>query len=323
MAKPKDMAKLKDRLDRVQRARPWLAFPYAVIKKFGEDRAGQQAALLAYYGFFSLFPLLLASVTILGLVLRDNPQLRDDILRSALAQFPVIGDQIGQNVRALSASGFALVAGLAGALWGGLAGVKAMQNAMDHVWDVPVRAQPKLLKQVVRGLLMLFVLGGFTLVATGLAGTGTEGESVPVVVRVFTFPLSILVNVAVFMLAFKILTEARVGWREVFPGALLAGLAWTGLQAVGNYYVGTRLRNASELYGFFGIVIGLLSWLYLAAQITLLCAEINVVRAKKLWPRSLSVEPQTEADERALTAHAKVEERAEGEQVQVAFDRTG
>jgi YihY family inner membrane protein len=311
--------KIKARVDAfLQRPGP-IGFLWGVWKKFGDDRAGQQAALVAYYGFFALFPLMLVLVTVLGIVLRNNPQLQDDVLSSALAQFPIIGDQIRENIHSLSRSGIALVIGIGGALWAGLGGIKAMQNAMDQVWGVPRRAQPGVITQLVRGLLMLLVLGAFTLVATGLAGVTTSGESVPVYVRAFTFPLSLAVNVLVFLLAFRILTVAEVRWGDVLPGAVVAGFAWAGLQAVGNYYVGTQLKNASALYGFFGVVIGLLSWLYLASQTTLLAAEINVVRKFRLWPRSIGPDPVTDADRRALERYAKVEERSDSEKIEVRF----
>ena len=143
--------RIKASINHFQQKRPLLAFPYGVMKKFGEDRAGEQAALLAYYGFFSIFPLLLFAVTVLGMVLRNNPDLQERILTSALAQFPIIGDQIRENVNGLGNSGVALVIGLGGALWAGLAGVKALQNAMDHVWDIPIRRQPGTPARIGRG----------------------------------------------------------------------------------------------------------------------------------------------------------------------------
>jgi hypothetical protein len=130
------------RADHVQRERSPLAVALATIKKFGEDRAGQLAALIAYYGFFSLFPLMLAFVTILGLVLEEDSSFRQGLVDSALSQFPVIGDQIKTNVNSLQGSGLALALGVGGALWAGLGGIKAAQNAMDQVWDVPVKRQP-------------------------------------------------------------------------------------------------------------------------------------------------------------------------------------
>ena len=315
------LARFRKSVDRYQRRHIWVGFPYAVLKKFGEDKSGQLAALVAYYGFFSLFPLLLVLITLLAIVLRSNPELQNRVLDTAVSQFPIIGDQIRQNISGIARSGVALIIGLASALWAGLAGIKAMQNALDHIWDVPVRRHPPIWVQLLRGIVMLLVLGAFVFVATGLAGVGTEGESVSLIARLFTFPLSLFVNVIVFLLAFKLLTVAEIGWRDVLPGAVIAGLAWAGLQAIGNYYVGNQLKNASEMYGLFGLVIGLLSWLYLASQVTLLAAEVNVVRTRKLWPRSLGNKPETAADRRALAAHAEVEERVEGEEVGVRFEK--
>lgn len=104
---------------RVQQRHSSTSFPVEVVKKFGDDRASDLAALMAYFAFFSLFPLLLALVTVLGLGLRNNPSLQQRVLDSALSQFPIIGDQLA--VQGLSGSVVALVVGLAGAVWSGLA----------------------------------------------------------------------------------------------------------------------------------------------------------------------------------------------------------
>lgn len=280
--------RFRARLDDVARRRPAIGFPVAVVKKFGEDRAGQLAALIAYYGFFSLFPLMLVFVTVLGFVLRGHAELQARILGSALGQFPIIGDQIRENVGSLSGSALALAVGLAGALWAGLAGVKAAQRAMDTVWNVPMKDRPRFAKATLRAVAMLGVLGGFSLVATALAGVSAGGTDTSMPLKVAGMFASAAVNVVVFVLAFKILTVAELSWRDVLPGAVAAGIAWSVLQSTGSYYVGHQLKNASQTYGFFAVVIGLLSWLYLGAQTTLLCAEINVVRVRKLWPRSIA-----------------------------------
>src|SRR5438128_6085182 len=125
-------------VDDFQQRRRWLAFPFAVFKEFGDDQAGNLAALIAYYGFFSLFPLLLVLVTVLGFVLHGHPGLQDRVLNSTLGQFPIIGDQLRTNVHSLQGSGFALAIGVGGTLYGGLGVGAAAQNAMNEVWDVPV-----------------------------------------------------------------------------------------------------------------------------------------------------------------------------------------
>ncbi|HEX6400492.1 MAG TPA: YhjD/YihY/BrkB family envelope integrity protein [Actinomycetota bacterium] len=310
------------RADDEQRRRPFLAFPLAVLKRFGEDRAGQLAALIAYYGFFSLFPLLLAFVTLAGIVFRESDT-QERLVDAALAQFPVIGEELRANLHTLPGKGLGLAIGIGGALWAGLAGIKAAQNAMDHVWNVPMKRQPSFPLAVLRALVMLITLGTFLTLATFTGGVVAGTEDAPVWLRVVGVAGTTVLNVLIFLVAYRVLTVEDVRWRDVFPGALVGGIAWTVLQGVGGYLIGHRMESASETYGFFAVVIGLLTWIYLGAQVLLLGAEINVVRAKRLWPRALDPERRTPADERALRGHAEVEERREEENVEVHFSDQG
>jgi YihY family inner membrane protein len=309
------------RADAVQRRRPVLGFPVAVVKKFGEDRAGQLAALIAYYGFFSIFPLLLALVTLTGLV-AEGSDVGDRIVDAALLQFPVIGDELRRNIGALPDKGLGLAVGLAGALWAGLGGIKAAQNAMDHIWDVPIRRQPSFLIAVLRASLMLATLGIFLVLASFLGGVAAGTSEVSGLVRLAGVLGSLLLNLVVFLVAFRVLTVEDVSWSDVLPGAVIGAIGWAGLQTFGGYLIGHRMDSASETYGFFAVVIALLAWIYLGAQLVLVAAEINVVRARRLWPRALDPASMTQADERALRAHAEVEERREEEEVRVDFGTT-
>jgi membrane protein len=309
--------------DRVQRERSALAIVHATIKKFGEDRAGQLAALIAYYGFFSLFPLMLAFVTILGFFLEEDSSLRQQLVDSALAQFPIIGDQIRENVKSLQGSGLALALGVGGALWAGLGGIKAAQNAMDQVWDVPVKRQPSFPVAILRAVIMLVTLGVFVLLAGFLGGIAAGTEDAPIALRVPGIAGTLMLNVLVFLVAFRVLTVEDVSWGDVWPGAVLAAVLWTILQALGGYVIGHRLESATETYGGLAVVIGLLSWLYLGAQVTLFGAELNVVRSRRLWPRALDPQDMTPADRRALRGLAKVEERREDQVVDVRFEAGG
>jgi YihY family inner membrane protein len=314
-----------ERVDRYQQSRSWAAFPVAVFKKFGDDRAGNLAALIAYYGFFSLFPLLLVMVAILGFIIRGHPSLRASIINSTLAQFPIIGDQIRHNVKALSgpSAGVGLGVGTAVALWAGLGVTQAAQNALNDIWDVPIKRRPNFLQSRLRGLIMLAVLGTMSLGSTFLSGLGTATGDLGVALRVLGFAGSGLLNLGVFLLAYLVLTQRDVPWRAAFPGAVFAAVGWTVLQAIGTLYVSHTLKGATQVYGFFGFVIGLLAWIYLGAQILLLGAEINVVRAKHLWPRSLKQAPLTTADERTFVRKAGVEERIPQETVDVSFAKPG
>lgn len=312
--------KILRRADRQHQQRAWIAFPYAVIKKFGDDHAGNLAALIAYYGFLSLFPLMLVFVTLLGMFLADNPELQDTIKASALADFPVLGEEIRKNVRSLRGSGLALGIGLALALWAGLGVMKVMQTAMNTVWNVPYRHRPNFWLSLLRALLMLVVLGVITVgsAAAGSVGAGSDSWLLATV----GIAISVVLNLILFLLAFRILTAEDVTWSDVFPGAMVAAVAWTALQALGGYYVSHQLQGASDTYGTFATVIGLLAWIYLGAQVTLFAAEVNVVKKRRLWPRAIVQPPLTDADERALTGYAEQEERRPEEDVNVRIEDT-
>jgi membrane protein len=312
------------RFDDYQRTHPWMGFPIAVAKKFSDDRAGYLAALVAYYAFFSLFPLLLVLVSSLGFVLGRNSEFQQKVLDSVLTQFPIIGDQIKENVSSIQGSGFALGIGIAGTLLAGLGVIQALQFGMDEIWNVPFTRRPNFIVSRLRGLLMLAVLGGGTIAATVLAGVGAGGTS-----GVWSIPLraagligSVALNFGLFMVAFHVLTVAKVSWADLWPGASLAAVAWAILQVLGSFVVGRQLKDASQVYGFFGIVIGLLSWLYLGGQVTLFAGEVNVVRARSLWPRNVDKKaPPTPAEEKALSRLAHEEQRHPGEDIDVDFDR--
>ena len=310
------------RLDRFQQRHPAVGFPLAVRQKYADDQGGYLAASVTYYAFFSIFPLLLVLVTLLGYALEGDPDLQRRVLDSALADFPVIGPQLQTNVHSLQGSVPALAVGIGIALWAGTGVALALENALDHIWGVPIRRRANPLLARLRALLWIAVLGGVTLVATVLGSASAVAAYGPAV-RILALIVSFGINLAVFLAVFRVLTSHGPSWRDVLPGALVAALAWEILQTVGGYIVDRQLRDASNTYGIFAIVIGMLSWLYLAANVTLLSAEINVVTSRKLWPRSFSLlgeQPLTAGDEDSLRQRAGVEERRADEDVQVEFD---
>jgi membrane protein len=310
------------RLDRFQQRHRVLAFPFAVRQKFAEDQGGYLAASVTYYAFFSIFPLLLVLVTLLGYALDGDPDLQRRVLDSALADFPVIGPQLEDNVHSLTGSATALVIGIGVAVWAGTGVALAVENALDHIWGVPIRRRANPLMARLRALLWIAVLGGTTILGTVLASASAIANYGPAV-RLVALIISLAINIAVFLAVFRVLTSHRPSWRELLPGALVAAFAWEILQTLGGYIVDHQLRHASNTYGVFAIVIGLLSWMYLGAMVTLLSAEINVVRAHRLWPRSFSLiseQPLTLGDEDALRQRAGVEERRADEDVSVAFE---
>jgi membrane protein len=304
-------------LDRAQQRSPRLSFLAAVVKKFSDDQAGQLAALIAYYGFVSLFPLLLVLVTVLGFVLQGDPSEQKRILDGALGQFPLVSDQL--KLHSLTGSDIALAVGVLGSLLAGMGITGATQNAFNRIWSVPFKDRPNFLLARLRGLRMLAVLGTLSIVSTTAAGfVGSSSHAAPAVVTGVLVAFAF--NLALFMTAFKLLTAVEVPWRDLLPGVIVAVVCWQLLQHLGGFYVDHELKRTGPLYGVFALVLGLLAWLYLGAQLTIFAAEINVVRLRRLWPRSFFSDPLLDADRRALRSSAEVEERVDEESVAVSFD---
>jgi membrane protein len=258
-----------------------LALVLAVRRKYSEDHAGYLAAAVAYYAFLSIFPLLLVLVTLLGYALQGDTDLQRRVLDSALADFPVIGPQLQDNVHSLHGNALALVAGIAVALWAGTGVCLALEHALDRIWGVTGKRRAGFVWARLRAVAWLGVLGGVTLAGVLAGGLSTSTASYGTGVRAAGIVVSLLVSFTVFVTAFRVLTSASPSWREVLPGAIAAAVAWELLLTIGGYYVSHELRHASRTYGVFALVIVLLSWLYLAATITLLAAELNSVLAPR------------------------------------------
>ncbi len=304
-------------LDRVQQRTRGLRLLAAVFKKFSDDGAGQLAALISYYAFVSLFPLLLVFVTILGYVLQNNPGEEKKILEGTLGQFPIIRDQL--KLQPLTGSTTALVVGLVLALLAGLGITNAAQLAFNRIWDVPYKHRPDFIRTRLHGLGMLAIFGTLMIISSAAAGfVGASSHGAATVAG--GVAVAFVVNLVFFMTAFKVLTARELSWRDLWPGVIVAAVCWQLLQHLGGYYIEHELKRTGPLYGVFALVLGLLAWLYLGAQLTIFAAEFNVVRVRRLWPRSFFAAPLLEADKRALTSSAEVEERVEEENVEVNFE---
>jgi membrane protein len=304
-------------IDRRQQQIPGVRFVAAVYKKFTDDQAGQLAALISYYAFVSIFPLLLAFVTILGFVLEGHPGDREKILHGTLGQFPILSEHL--TLSSLKGSGAALAIGVVGALLAGMGVTSAAQNAFNRIWHVPFKDRPNFIFSRLRSIAVLAILGTLMIVSTAAAGfVGASSHGALAVIAGVL--VAFAVNVALFMAAFTLLTAADASWREYLPGVIVAAILWQLLQHLGGFYVDHSLKHTQALYGIFALVLGLLAWLYLGAQLVIFAAEVNVVRVRRLWPRSFFSDPLLDADRRALRSSAEVEERVEQENVEVSFD---
>jgi membrane protein len=309
------MGALLHRIDLFQRERPWTAIPVAVVKKFGDDGANREAALIAWWAFFSMFPLLLLFTAILGFVLAGDQGLQDSIRTSALSNFPVLGPSLARGT--LNGSGKALVVGVVGALLSGTAVTLAAQDAFNKIYAVPRRERPDPLRARLRGLGLLLTLGALQIVATGATAVvaGLGGFAV----GLLGTAAGLLVNLLLFFAVFRLLTDGSVPTAHLRPGIVTAAILWTVLLRVGGIYTEHVVKDAGNTYGTFAAVIGLLTWLYVGARVVVYSAEFNSVLTARLWPRSLLGEPQTEADFRAKAAVARVEEQVDDERITANF----
>lgn len=325
------MPRVTDWLDRFQQRHRWAGFPLAVVYKFADDQGPYLAALITYYGFLSLFPLLLLLASILGFVLEGNPDLQGRILDSALRQLPVIGEELG-DPQGLPGNGPAVVIGGLVALYGALGFAQALQNALNIAWSVPRHRRPNPLMARLRSVLIVGTAGLAVLATTVVSVLASRFEANDSLFNGWTVVpialVAIAINTAIFAVAFSISTAAHVSRRDVLPGAVTAAVVWQVLQLFGAAYVKNVVNDSGTTYGVFAIVLGLLAWIYLATVGVVVSAEINVVRSKRLYPRSLLTPftdnvDLTRADQRVYTDAAEAQSHKGFEDVDVSFHHDG
>jgi len=294
------LARLGERADRLQKRTRPTAVAVATFKRFSEQRTANLAAMVAFWGFFSIFPLLLVFVTVLGWVLPSSS--KASVLGHVASLFPLID---ARNVTRLTGTAWALIVGAVSALWSGLGVVRTAQFAFDAVWGVPDGERPGTFAQVVRSLRVLATIGAGLVIATLLSGFVTStsnGVNLGTAGRIGGYLVAVALDVGLVVAGFRILTTRRVATREVLPGGVLAGVVFFVLQQASAVIISSHLKNAQSTYGHFATVITILWWFYLQAVVTLLCAQLNVVLRDRLYPRSIGGGTATDADRRARPA---------------------
>jgi membrane protein len=271
------------KFDRYQQRHKPLALIVATIKKFSDDQAGNQAVVVAFFAFFSLFPLLLVFVTVLGYVLSGDTSLMNSVSNSVLGRFPVIGPSLANEH--LKGSALALIAGVLLSTWSGSNVTSAMSSALERVWEIPRKDRANFLQKKVRGILLLVLLGVLFIVASAASGVVSGGlGGWPL--KIVGYLVAIALNFGLFLASFHFLCEEPPDGGELMPGAALAAILWTILQSLGGIYI-KHIGKTDSTYGTFALVLGILTWLHLGTQMTLYCAEFNTVLSGKRWPRSL------------------------------------
>lgn len=321
-----------ERLDAFQREHDWLGFPLAVAYKAFDDRAPYLAALVTYYAFVSLFPLILLFVSIAGFVLQSNPHLRQQVVGSAIGNLPGIGPVLRQQITGFRGSGAGVVAGVVGLLYGALGATQAAQAAFNQIYAVPRNEQPNPIKSRIRSLGLLLLLGTAVLVSSGINILVSTGNGLSAQLgsglRAVGFVISLVINLGLFTGAFQLLTAKELRVRDVVTGGVIAGSAWQLLQTFGSQYVSHEVHHGGALYGVFGVVLATLAYVYLEALFLMFAAEINVVLQRRLWPRSLltpftdDVELTT-ADEEAYASYVRAQRFKGWQLVDVRFPGRG
>lgn len=316
------------RVDDLQRRRPVLGVPIAIVYKFFDDQGGYLAAVVTHYAFVAILPLLLIASSVLGFLLQGNPGLEDQILSSALAQFPIVGDELGRP-GGIQGSGWAVAIGIVASTYGAIGLGQAAQNAVSVVWAIPRNSRLNPVVSRFRSLLWL-VLAGVALVLVAVLSSVSShvevlGVGAGLTVRWLVRLLTVVIVAAVLALMIRHSTRQQDRWRDVVPGAVVISVLWQGLQMAGGTYVSHVIEHASQMNGVFAVVLGLVALLYVAAVMAILGLETNVVLAKRLYPRALltpftdSVE-LTRADRRVYREYAEAQRHKGFERIEVTFD---
>ncbi len=239
-------------------------------------------AALTYYALLATFPLVLLLVTVLGIVLADNPSLQERILASTVADLPIIGSSLQDNLGTLPINGPLAIVGLLTLIWGSLAVGRSGQEAMADLWDLPVTDRPGFTGSLARSGAVVSVIG--------LAGLANGTFSVLAADRHWPWWSVAVALLVIDLLAapavFRIVTPSAVPTRALLAGALISAVVWTLLLLAGGSLISAQLTRSTELYGFFGLVLGFILWLSVGMQASLLAAIANVVLARDQRPVS-------------------------------------
>lgn len=315
-------------VDDFQRRHPVLGFPIAVVYKYFDDQGPYLGALLAYYSFVAIFPLLLIATSVLGFVLQDNPELQERLLDTALAQFPLVGDQLGRP-EGLTGSKSAIITGALVAVYGCLGVGQSTQNASNVAWAVPRNSRPNPIMQRIRSLVILGMAGlGILAIAVAQALVDNPhliGFDEFVYSSDLVRVVAVGITVLIFAFVYRFVSLGRASFLDVLPGAIFGALGWQFLQWIGNAYVERVVIRASSMNQTFALVLGLVAFLFLLSAIIVLGLQVNVVLRRRLYPRALLTPftdrvSLTEGDRRAYSQYARAQRHKGFQTIDVQFE---
>ncbi|GAC1391847.1 MAG: hypothetical protein NVSMB46_05870 [Candidatus Saccharimonadales bacterium] len=313
--------KIIQKIDSYQRTHAFLGFPYAVIKKYSDDEGGYQTALVTYYGFLSLFPLLLVVGSLLQLIVNYYPNISDQVKLGITKYFPILGTQLESNIHSPHKSGIILVIALLFTLYGAKGGADAFQHVVYHVWNIVKKDRAGFPTNLLHSISIMGIGGlGFLISVALSAYFSAVGHLL--LIHIMSIILSTLLLGAVFVIVFTLILP-KVAWNDssIITSAICAAIGIQILQYFGGILLSHQLKNLNNLYGTFAIVLGLIYWIYLQLQVVIYSIEVGIVHKKHLWPRAINQEFLTPADKQAYALQAQKENIVSPEHVKVKFDK--
>lgn len=300
------LGKLQIKVDNFQLCHKWLSFPYSVIKKYSQDQGGNQAVLVTYFGFLSLFPLLVAAMSITELSVLRNSHLKTHIIKSLNLYFPLVGQWLQGHIHAQPKAGLALMLSILLTIYGARGVANALQQAMNHIWQVPKSNRASGPKAILRSVAIIFVAGSGFIITGVLSAYGTSNYH-HLGLHLVAMLFSLLLTFGILLLIFKLSLSSTIASSKLLVGSILAALGLQLIQSLGGFLITHELKYFSSLYGSIALVFVVLFWIYLQVRILLYATEVDSVRAFGLWPRSFTGFRITEGDKMALKLYVERE----------------
>ena len=311
--------KLIQAIDAFQRRHIISGFAYAIFKKYSQDNCGYQSAVISYYGFLSLFPLLIVLTSLTKLILGTASPLRQRISTSTVHYFPIVGNQLQQSIRSPKETGVALIISLIIMLYGARGVATTLQYSLSSLWYIPQFKRPSFIDNLFRSLGIIIVGGAGLLIASIVSGyTAIPGNDL--IVKIISSSVSLVLLWLTFIFIFKLAIAGSRSVRQVIVGAAITAIGLQILQILGGFIMVHELKGLSSIYGTFALVVGLLFWIYLQAEILLYAAQVDVIRAYRLFPRSLQG-PLTDADKAAYEKQAETKRQSIDERIVIKFQK--
>lgn len=276
------------RLRRVREAQPWADHLWRAFARYFNDSSDRLAASITYYGYLSLFPLLLLVASVAGLVLRGSPEKQQRLLENVAAYVP--GDLVGQLVKILTThAGTTGVLGLIGLALAGLGWLDALRESIRSVWhQAPVSGS--ILRKKAKDLVILAGLGltvaasiaittlGTSLARYGLAFFGLDdAAAAATLLRVVAFVLAVTADVALFAYLFLWLPRLTEPLRRVLGGSVFGAVGFELIKILGVAYIDAVTSAGAELYGAsLATGFGLLIWINIVSRFVLFAAAWTV-----------------------------------------------